>query len=354
IAFARPEVQAYFLENALYWLHEYRFDGLRIDAAHAIGDTAFLHELARRVGEPRDDGCRRQVIFENENNAAELLDSACASQWNDDAHHVLHVLLTGEHESYYADYVERSGDLLARWLSEGFIYQGEPMRHWGGRARGTPSGMLRPTAFVNALQNHDQVGNRAQGDRLAASVPHARLLAAYALLLLNPQIPMLFMGEDWASTVPFLYFTDYAGELADAVREGRRREFAHFATFAGEGVPDPNAPSSFDRSRPDFGEHERPFRSHIHALIALRQRHIVPGIPGARSLGAHALGAGAVDARWRLGDGRILRIVANLTENAVRCESSEATPPLHATSASGDQAQAPPWSCTTWLVDAPA
>src|SRR5262249_35915412 len=146
--------------------------------------------------------------------------------------HVLHVLLTGEHEGYYADYADRPVERLARCLAEGFVYQGEPSGHRGGAERGTSSRDLPPTAFVLFLQNHDQIGNRAFGDRLTTTVAPQALEAAIALQLLCPQIPLIFMGEESASATPFQFFTDHHGELADAVREGRRREFASFAAFS--------------------------------------------------------------------------------------------------------------------------
>ena len=317
IDFSRVEVRQFFLENALYWLQEYRFDGLRIDAAHAIGDPGFLRELAARVGRADENGCLRHLVLENEENDATLLADACVAQWNDDAHHVLHVLLTGETQGYYADYAQAPARALARWLGEGFVYQGEPMGYRDGRPRGTPSTGLPPTAFVNCLQNHDQVGNRALGERLAVLAPPERLLAAEALLLLVPQIPMLFMGEDWGTQVPFLYFTDFGGELGAAVREGRKREFARFTAFGADGVPDPDSPATFEASRPDFDVRDTPWRAAIGKLLALRHAQVIPRLRGAQPLGAEVLGEAAVHAGWRMGDGAILRIAVNLGDRPV-------------------------------------
>src|SRR5258708_17308403 len=163
-------------------------------------------------------------------------------------------MLSGESEGYYADYSDRPADRLAKSLSEGFVYQGDPSRHRGGAARGTPSRDLPPTAFVLFLQNHDQIGNRAFGDRLTATVRPEALEAAIALQLLCPQIPLIFMGEETASSTPFWFFTDHHGALAEAVREGRRREFAGFAAFSDparrQTIPDPNAAETFEHSRP--------------------------------------------------------------------------------------------------------
>src|SRR5690606_856461 len=195
IDFRRPPVREFFIENALYWLHEYRFDGLRLDAVHAIRDRDWLLELAQRVHASVEPGRHVHLVLENDANDAGLLAEGYAAQWNDDAHHVLHVALTGEREGYYADYAEPPAPDLARWLAEGFVYQGQPSPFRDGRPRGTPSAALPPTAFVAFLQNHDQVGNRAFGDRLSSLAHPDALRAASALLLLSPQVPLLFMGE---------------------------------------------------------------------------------------------------------------------------------------------------------------
>jgi len=348
IDFKRPQVREFFLENALYWLHEYRFDGLRIDAVHAIGDADFMHELIERAGQDHAGNCRHHLVFENDDNDAGLLAEGCTAQWNDDAHHVLHVLLTGERAGYYADYVEHPAAALARWLAEGFVYQGQPMAHRQGRPRGTPSGSLAPIAFVNALQNHDQIGNRAFGDRLIAQADPQALSAAYALLLLIPQIPMLFMGEDWGSARPFRYFTDYRGELADAVREGRRREFAQFDAFAATDLPDPNALRTFEASKPDLDARDNAFRAHIRQLLALRHDAIIPRLAGTHSLGATELGEAAVDARWRMGDGSILRVAVNLGSTALDIDT-EAGTLLHASCARAQAGDLPAAACIVWL-----
>jgi maltooligosyltrehalose trehalohydrolase len=236
---------------------------------------------------------------------------------------VLHALLTGEKEAYYADFSEQSTEKLARCLSQGFIYQGDTNQK--GESRGEPSGHLPPSAFVLFLQNHDQIGNRAMGERLSALCSEPALRAATALLLLSPMIPMLFMGDEWAADEPFLFFTDHHGELAEAVREGRRAEFAAFSAFANEEtrakIPDPNAASTFEASRPDFAEFT--FRQDgawvqlYRQLLALRRDEIVPRLEGTQSLGAQVLADKAVTARWRMGDGSVLRIDLNLSDAAV-------------------------------------
>jgi len=223
IDFGRREVRRFFTENALYWLMEYRFDGLRLDAVHAIGAPDWLDELAAEVRATVEPGRHVHLVLEHDGNAAHHLRNGFDAQWNDDAHHVLHVLLTGEADGYYADYADRPAERLARCLAEGFAYQGEPSAYRKGELRGAPSADLPPTAFVLFLQNHDQIGNRPFGDRLTTHAQAEAIEAAVALQLLCPQIPLIFMGEEGASTTPFLYFTDHHGELARAVREGRRR-----------------------------------------------------------------------------------------------------------------------------------
>lgn len=229
IDFRRREVRDFFIENALMWLQEYRFDGLRLDAVHAIEDPDFLQELAQRVRRQTTPGRHVWLNLENEHNQASLLEQGFDAQWNDDGHNALHVLLTGETDAYYADYAENPTEQLARCLSEGFVFQGHVNRH--GESRGEPSGHLPPSSFVLFLQNHDQIGNRAFGERLHQLAPTDALKAATALLLLSPMIPLMFMGDEFAAEQPFLFFTSHHGELAELVREGRRNEFAAFSAF---------------------------------------------------------------------------------------------------------------------------
>lgn len=270
-------VRAFFVENAWYWIDAFRLDGLRLDAVHAIADDSPSHlvvELARTVaarleaaGPAGSESAgsagpgRRAVhlIVENERNQAGWLERDAAgrprvatAQWNDDIHHALHVLLTGETDGYYIDFAQAPARLLADGLARGFIYRGQQSRH-AGAARGEPSAGLPPTALINFLQNHDQIGNRAFGERITALAPARAVAVASACVLLGPAIPMLFMGEEFAASTPFLYFCDYDGDLAEAVRRGRRREFARFARFADpqtrERIPDPNDEATFARSR---------------------------------------------------------------------------------------------------------
>ncbi len=325
IDFRKREVREYFSNNALYWLQEYRFDGLRLDATHAIVPQDWLKELSDFVTDAIDSARHIHLVVEHEGNAAHLLGPyhGYDAQWNDDAHHVLHVMLTGETHGYYIDYADAPADKLARCLSEGFVFQGQPSVFRQGKPRGESSDGLPPTAFVMFLQNHDQIGNRAFGERLVALTEPAALQAAQALLFLSPQIPLLFMGEEVGSTEPFQFFTSYPDDaLAEAVREGRRGEFAGAPGFdddaARERIPDPNHPDTYHRSRPRFldaqvvDESDGGTLGRLQRLIALRREHIVPRLAGTRSLGAEAVGPGAVIARWHMGDGAVLTIAVNL------------------------------------------
>jgi maltooligosyltrehalose trehalohydrolase len=329
-------VRAFFYGNALYWLREYRFDGLRLDATHSIVPQDWLEELRGFVADSIDPARHVHLVIEHDGNAAHLLGPAHErfggydAQWNDDGHHVLHVLLTGERDGYYVDFANAPADKLAQCLAEGFIYQGQPSIFRSGQPRGEPSRDLPSTAFVLFLQNHDQVGNRAFGERLTTLVDAAALKAASALLLLSPQIPLLFMGEEWGETAPFLYFTSYPDEaLAAAVRDGRRGEFASSRAFTDEArrdaIPDPNAQSTFDESHIAFdsllGGGTDPQRAawlaHTRALLALRHEHVMRRLDGTRSLGSEAIGPAAVIARWHMGDGAVLTIATNLHEEPV-------------------------------------
>lgn len=315
IDFARREVREFFVQNALYWLQEYRFDGLRLDAVHEIHDDSDPHiltELAARVRE----GCagrRVHLVLENDRNEARRLSPGKLfdAQWNDDFHHAAHVLLTGESDGYYADFAERPAAQFARALAEGFVYQGDVSAFRGGAPRGEPTTGLPPTCFVNFMQNHDQVGNRAFGERLTTLAAPEALSAMAAVQLLAPGAPLIFMGEEWGAREPFLYFTDFHGELADAVREGRRREFASFAHFASE-PPDPNAPETFERSRVDCVRLSAETLSEYVELLRLRRTAIVPRLAGASAGEVRSLDGRALSVAWTLGDGARLTLCANL------------------------------------------
>ncbi|MBO0710071.1 MAG: malto-oligosyltrehalose trehalohydrolase, partial [Acetobacteraceae bacterium] len=324
IDFRRPEVREFFIQNALYWIMEYRFDGLRFDAVHAIPEPEFLDELAARIRGTIEPSRHVHLVLEHEGNKASLLGPGqFDAQWTDDVHHCLHVMLTAEHEGYYAAFQD-SARLLARCMAEGFAYQGE-VSPSSGTPRGEPSAGLPTTRFVISLQNHDQIGNRALGERLSHLAHPQALQAARVLVLLAPFIPMLFMGEEWDAKSPFLFFTDHKSDLGDRVREGRRKEFERFAAFADparqNAIPDPNMPSTFAASVPDPADAEREEHAAVlrrhQELLAIRHRFIVPAIPGTRSEGAEAIADKAVIARWRLGNGALLTIAMNLGDAPV-------------------------------------
>ena len=351
VAVSLAPVRRFFVDNALMWLRDYGFDGLRFDAVHAIGDSAFLDGMARELRSALPDR-RIHLVLENEgNDAARLMPGLYDAQWNDDLHNTLHVMLTGESEGYYEGFADNPTRRLARCLAEGFVYQGETPPGEGAHPRGTPSAHLPATRFVSFLQNHDQVGNRAMGERLIHLTSEAKLRAATALLLLGPQIPLLFMGEEEGSRSPFLFFTDFHDDLADAVREGRRREFARFAAFADPAarkqIPDPNARSTFAASRPEPGEDAGEWRRFYGELLALRHQRIVPGLLGTTGQGADVLGAGAVSARWRMGDGAQLIVAINIGGAKVRFP--DAGDPFYALGEPGD-----PDSFAAWLAPGPA
>jgi maltooligosyltrehalose trehalohydrolase len=249
------EVRRYFIDNALMWLRDYHCDGLRLDAVHAIVDTSATHlleELAVEVEALSAHAGRNQwLIAESDLNdprvvrRREVGGYAIDAQWNDDFHHALHAALTEETTGYYADF----GGLepLSRALRQGFVYDGSYSRH-RQRRHGRPIGDLSGSRLVGFSQNHDQVGNRALGERLAALTTPGRLRIAAALVLLGPFVPMLFQGEEWGASTPFQYFTDHQDpELGRAVSDGRRREFAAFG-WKPEDVPDPQDPETWRRS----------------------------------------------------------------------------------------------------------
>ena len=321
---SRP-VRDFAIHNALYWIEEYHLDGLRLDAVHAIIDDTtphLLHELSVRT---RHATLNRplHLVLENEENAASRLlrsDDGRAerytAQWNDDVHHVLHVAASGEGDSYYGDYVGDT-DKLGRALAQGFAFQGQVMS-FRGSPRGEPSGELPPTAFVSFVQNHDQIGNRAFGDRLNAFSPPEAVKAVSAVCLLLPQVPMLFMGEEWGAATPFPFFCDFSGDLADAIRNGRREEFKHFPAFRDEAardrIPDPTAASTFLAAKLDWDAVDPGALARTRSLLARRLAEVTPLVA---RMGAHAgayeiLGRGAVTVRWRTEDGAELRLDANL------------------------------------------
>ncbi|MDH5538248.1 MAG: malto-oligosyltrehalose trehalohydrolase [Rhizobacter sp.] len=333
-------VRDFFIHNALYWIEEFHLDGLRVDAVHAMHDHSPLHfvdELAQavRAGPGRDRHVH--VVLENDvNDAVRLVRNPdgtpkfADAQWNDDVHHTLHVMASGETDGYYIDFAAEPLHLFGRALAEGFSYQGEASVYRDGEARGTASTHLPPLAFVNSTQTHDQVGNRAFGDRIAtlaeAQGREDALRALVACVLLAPSPPMLFMGEEFAASTPFLYFCDFEGELAQAVTKGRRNEFSRFARFSDparrDQIPDPNAEATFLNSKLDWNERDQAGHSDWLALyrdlLRLRHEHLVPRLAQAQC-GQLAMPApGCLHIQWPLGERGRWHLLANLsTERAI-------------------------------------
>jgi maltooligosyltrehalose trehalohydrolase len=356
-----PQVRAFAIENALYWLREYRFDGLRLDAVNSIvepGGLALLSDISAAAGRlAAETGRHIHLVLENGDNRASILDASqdpprgkYRAQWNDDYHHAWRVRMTGEKQGYYGDYQRSPLDDIARTLASGFVYQGELSAFRGG-PRGEPSGKLSPMAFINFLQNHDQVGNRPLGDRLEGNASVAAIEAALAVLLLAPAIPMLFMGEEWGTRTPFPFFCDFAGDLANAVRKGRRSEYAWAYAEFGDEVPDALVESTFQSARLDWNERGEPPAKRrltlVRELLAIRQREIVPRLSGAAFGDAKAIDGGLLTAHWRMGDGATLSLLANLSDRMVSHTSDDSRGTLLWGSELSDSV--PPWS-VHWRV----
>ena len=351
----RDAVRAYFIENALYWLMEYRFDGLRFDAVHAIydgEDRHFLRELAATVNARVDRPVH--LVLENDANEAPLLEAGFRAQWDDDAHHAAHVAITGQEDGYYSDYAVDTIARVGRTITQGFAYQGDPSVFRDGEKRGTPSAHLPLGSFVTFLQNHDQIGNRPFGDRIGALAPPDALRAMLAVLLLAPPPPLLFMGEEWNASTPFLFFADFEPELSALVTEGRRGEFAGFAEFSDpekrERIPDPAAPETFAQSKLKWDEVGTPdhaaWLAYYTRLLAIRRDEIAPRIEGL--LGSDAsyetIGARGLQARYRLHDGTTLALDANLGAEPLHGLAPSRGTVLFTTHETASDGVAPPWS----------
>ncbi|BCH56487.1 malto-oligosyltrehalose trehalohydrolase [Agrobacterium vitis] len=315
-------VREFVVRNAMYWVDEFRVDGLRFDAVHAIEDERkphILHDIARRT-RACAPGRTVHLIVENEDNNAALLERDdngapihFTAQWNDDIHHVLHIAATGENFGYYQDYADDTSK-LGRALAEGFVYQGEHMPY-SGKERGMPSTHLPPTAFISFIQNHDQIGNRAMGDRMAASQPKEALKALAAVYLLAPQIPMLFMGEEWGAKTPFPFFCDFNEELNEAVRKGRRKELSRLPGFDAEDASDPTAQTTFNSAKlswePD--QQDGDILKFYRELLALRKEKITPLLRDTRGhVARHSSQGDVITVRWAFCE-QNLTLTANLS-----------------------------------------
>ncbi len=367
-------VRDFFIHNALYWLEEYQFDGLRFDAVNAIVDDSqldILTELASTIR--RSFPAERQIhlVLENDSNQARYLDlggQECPphavlydAQWNDDVHHALHILLTGERDGFYSDYSANAAWHLGRTLAEGFSYQGEASLFRNGQPRGESCRGLPLTCFVTFLQNHDQVGNRALGERITALVDPAALKAAMAVLLLAPSPPLIFMGEEFGAATPFLFFCDFGPDLAAKVREGRRAEFASFEQFSSLArqaqIPDPNAEETFLRSKIDWASIEdalhREWLKFYRDLLACRRASIVPRIPDiAVGRGEYrVLGFHAIHVRWPFVRGGGFELVANLGDAGIQLAEPPRGRLLYAAAVSQNLSQALPFSASWFLTE---
>ena len=358
-------VREFVIHNALYWIGEFRLDGLRLDAVHQIiddSDTHVLEELAARV---RASFTERHVhlVLENEHNAASRLERDArgrpmqyTAQWNDDVHHALHVAATGESSGYYQDYANDTAR-LGRALAEGFAFQGETMK-CTGHARGEPSAALPPAAFVAFIQNHDQIGNRALGERIGALADDERVRAIAAVYLLLPQTPMLFMGEEWNASAPFAFFCDFPGELGSAVRKGRRAEFAAFPEFRDpakrDAIPDPVDEDTFRSAKLDWDERARePHASRIdwyRRILGVRAAEIAPRLDRITCGGRYeVLADSAVRVRWNAGAGELV-LEANLSARAVELRDAAGGRTLWIEGAL-DDGMLGPWA-VRWTVSA--
>ncbi|HSE93785.1 MAG TPA: malto-oligosyltrehalose trehalohydrolase [Methylomirabilota bacterium] len=316
-------VRRHFVENARMWVREFHVDGLRLDAIHSIFDSSPVHILIEIAAAVREEaaslGRPGHVTAESHDNDRAIVTPAEAggigldAVWADDFHHALHVRLTGETTGYYVDFAD--GQHLPRALAEGFAYQGEPSVYFG-RPRGTPSGDVEGERFVLCTQNHDQVGNRAQGDRLATIVPFEAAKLAAALLMVAPALPLLFMGEEYGETAPFQFFTSFLDPgLAAAVRRGRAAEFSRFGWTGA--ISDPQAPDTYVRSRLNHAlagaPRHRALREFYRAWLALRRQHPALGARGKSRTRAALDETGSVLVVDRAGpSGEAVQCVANL------------------------------------------
>ena len=333
-------VREFFIHNAMYWIEEYRFDGLRLDAVHAIvdgSDPDVIEELSRRVRAVAGDR-HVHLVTENENNihgrlAARPEPGRYDGQWNDDFHHALFVSLTGDSSGYYHDYGAAPVDLLARSLTHGMLFEASHRKPGGAREQCIAAPPQHLPAMVNCAHNHDQVGNRAFGERLTQLLPPAAAELATLLALLTPATPLLFFGEELGTQTPFLYFADWDGELRDAVRQGRQREFGH-GTEGPDGehreLPDPCSEQTFARTHVDDaqrdGERGRRWLRMVKDALTVRRQAIVPRqhllLQGEHH--SDRIGATGIRVRWIYSDGGVLGLDLNVGAAALDVPESAA------------------------------
>ncbi len=321
--YAHPAMRALVLESARMWLEEMRFDGLRLDATHAIVDTSEVHILAELAETVKSLTPPRILVAEDDRNEPALVTKlGLDAIWADDFHHEVHVTLTGERDGYYGAY-EGGAAGIARAIDRGWVFEGQPYAAHDDAPRGKPADDLAAPSFVYCVQNHDQVGNRAFGERITAGTSIDRYCAASVLLLSLPMTPLLFMGQEWAASTPFLYFTDHDEELGKLVSAGRREEFKRFAAFTDpavrERIPDPQAEETFLRSKLDWAERETGDHARVlalyRAMLRLRKTDPVLRSDGREGLRATAQGNVLIVERSVASDMRV--VLVNFGDEAV-------------------------------------
>jgi 1,4-alpha-glucan branching enzyme/maltooligosyltrehalose trehalohydrolase len=364
-------VRDFFVHNALYWVQEYRIDGLRLDAVHAIVDNGRQHILKEISHAVRTATPNRHVhlVLENESNeyawlATDAQPGRYDAQWNDDFHHVLHVSLTGETQRYYRDYGDEPLNQLARCLTHGMLYEPSARREGGARINPREAPAQPLGAMVNFAHNHDQTGNRPFGERLRGLVPPGAAPLATLLALLTPAIPMLFFGEEFGSDTPFLYFADWEGDLRDAVREGRKREFGHVAqTRDGQPrtLPDPCDEKTFDASRPDEAHRDtedgRRWLEMVERALHVRKLHFASRhhLLATGSHTAHRVGETGIHVCWRYEDREGIVLQVNLGAQAIAADTApaELADPAeifsHAWPEGSPDGSWPAWSARWWM-----
>ncbi|BAW80430.1 malto-oligosyltrehalose trehalohydrolase [Candidatus Nitrosoglobus terrae] len=369
-------VRQFFIQNALFWLQEYQFDGLRLDAVHAIYDNSelnILKEIAEATHHLFSDHRQIHLILENDNNESRYLTRRCnkrpywyTAQWNDDIHHSLHVLSTKETVGYYSDYANQPLIHLGRCLSQGFDFQGQQSSYRDHQPRGETSIDLPPSAFISFLQNHDQIGNRAFGDRINTLTTPEVVRVLTALILLSPFPPMLFMGQEWGSTQPFLFFCDFSEDLAQSVKEGRRQEFARFLAFNDptslEQIPDPTDQATFENSvlswEQAISSNGQEWTKLYQQLLKLRRQIIVPRLAKITSTQGNCifLSTEALRVCWQLGDGSKFILLANFGDVPARLPDAISKQVLFSTPENLGQALAhgilPNWALACFFEEA--
>jgi maltooligosyltrehalose trehalohydrolase len=365
-----PVVRDFFINNALYWLTEYNFDGLRFDASDWLIDETrpdFLTEMAKTIRERL--GYEKHLVLENDDNPVEYLRRDDKGRprlynaiWDEDLHHCLHVTATGETSGYYQDYSERPVYFFAKTLTEGYAYQGE-WSEYRKKNRGSETGSLYSSSFVAFIQNHDQVGNRPLGDRINMLAKPDALRAITEILLLSPAPPLIFMGQEFMADSPFPFFSDLSPELAPMVSGGRLKFFIDLPMFKErynlDDMPDPSDERTFQTAILDFKQLSEPEHALWHKLhkelIEIRKKEIVPRLKGVKvdGVGFEMQGDSAFKAWWTLNDGSFLTLIANLGREVSGVPEFPGYAPLHLSvcglieemSAGG----MPPWTAAWFL-----